>query len=102
MAKGPGAVTCVMVTWKYLGWICYRPWLHMQTLPSARTISWHKSKPSGSETQKGLRIQGPESTGEGRDSAEHLNEPLRVDGTQRDKNVKWEPLVTRSILAKAE
>lgn len=91
-----------MVTWKYLGWICYRPWLHMQTLPSARTISWHKSKPSGSETQKGLRIQGPESTGEGRDSAEHLNEPLRVDGTQRDKNVKWEPLVTRSILAKAE
>lgn len=75
----------------------------MQTLPSARTaVSWHKCKPSESETQKGLRIRGPESAGEGRDSAEHLNEPLRVDGTQRDKNVKWEPLVTRSILAKAE
>ena len=39
-------------------------------------------------SKKISRDEGPESAGEGRDSAEHLNEPLRVDGTQRDKNVK--------------
>lgn len=61
----------------------------------------HKS--SGSFVQKGLRVQGSGSISSVRDPEEHPDEPLDVqtwmDGPQKDRHMRWEPLVPGSIPA---
>lgn len=48
-------------------------------LPSAITaVTSFKDKSSGSDVPKGLRTQGSESVGAGRDSGQNLGKPLNV------------------------